>query len=543
LQKRDSFFERSLTRRQALGAAAGAGSIATATLLLGGCGDDDDTAPAETTTAPGTTTATSTTRTVPDELVVANEAEPDDLSPYFGSFAWALVNRQVYETLAEVRMRLTPAGVVAVDYVPMLAERWEQLAPDRFRFQLRRGVRFHDGAAWDAEAAKVCFDALLDAETATSLNKRSILAAGVKAIEIVDTATIDVVATAPTNQSELFIWLRLGFSAVSPTALAERGIAGLLETPVGTGPYQFDSWRRGREIRLSRYADYWGGEVTNFSRIRYIARPEASVRAQAVKSGEAHLAYNIGAEQASTLENSVVGGGFQSSSIRLNNTIAPTSDIRVRRAINYAIDRDGINKAIFGGTAIPIAFFAFQPVELEPFPYDPDTARRLIDEAGVAGAELELVYGENRIPEEAQLAEIYRASLEEIGLKVNLTRLEPRQYNEVGGLPFEQQPPLFLETTSSGNYGEIAGGLRDKYGCSGTGTFCNPELDAEFARLATLAGADRATLLQEVATTLHNEHAPRAWVLGVRQVHGLAANLVADFPENLYILAKDLRFA
>jgi ABC-type transport system substrate-binding protein len=185
-------------------------------------------------------------------------------------------------------------------------------------------------------------------------------------------------------------------------------------------------------------------------------------------------------EQAQALEHYVVGGGFQSSGIRLNNAIAPTNDIRVRQAINHAIDRESIAQTIFRGAAKPIAFFGFQPVNLEPFPYNPTRATELIQDAGIQGEELELVYGEGRIPEETQLAEIYKASFEAIGLKIKLTRLEPAQYNELGGKPFPEQPPLYMETTSSGNFGEIAGGLRDKYGCEGTGTFCKPEYDQEF---------------------------------------------------------------
>jgi peptide/nickel transport system substrate-binding protein len=322
------------------------------------------------------------------------------------------------------------------------------------------------------------------------------------------------------------------------SVLESDGVQAYAEAPIGTGPYKFESWSRGQEIVLTRNDDYWG-ENTNMATLRYITRPEAAVRAQTVAAGEASFAFNIGGQQASTIEHSVVGAGFQSTGIRINNTIAPTNDIRVRQAINYAIDRQGIVDAIFGGTAQPIAFFAFQPVMLEPFPYDPEQARALIEDAGVGGTELELVYGEGRVPEEDQLAEVYQAALTDIGLNITLTKVEPLQYNEIGQRPFTEQPPLYMETTSSGNYGEIISGLQDKYGTEGTGAYSNPALDAAYLELYLLDSEARLVRLQEIAEQLHAE-APRAWVAAIQQVHGLGENVITDFPLNAYVMIQDI---
>ncbi|MGH2587445.1 MAG: ABC transporter substrate-binding protein, partial [Dehalococcoidia bacterium] len=221
---------------------------------------------------------------------------------------------------------------------------------------------------------------------------------------------------------------------------------------------------------------------------------------------------------------------------------APTNDVRVRKALNYAIDRAAIVKSIFRGAAVPSAFFGFQPVKLEPYRYQPDEAKKLIDAAGARGTQLELVYGEGRIPEEDQLAEVYKAAFEAAGLRVNLKKVEPKQYNDIGTRPFPEQPPLYMETTSSGNYGEIAGGLADKYGCKGTGTFCKPEFDAEYAQLATLSGEARNAKLQSIAERLHNDEVPRVWVAAVQQVHGFADFVTVNLPANAYILFEDLKF-
>lgn len=408
-----------------------------------------------------------------------------------------------------------------------------------WRFTLREGVTFHNGEPWNAEAAKASFDVLADAELASSLGKVSFVSLFASGMEIVDEMTVDLTTNVPDTEF-LGLYMRLGYVGLPPQFVAENGLEALSEQPIGTGPYAFTSWSRGQRVVLERYDGYWEPEVQHWAGVEFITRPEASVRAQTVRAGEAHFAFNIGAEQAKTLSKSIAAGGFQSSSIRLNNTIAPTSDQRVREAINLALDRQAIVDAIFDGTADPLSFFAYQPIDLEPYPYDPDAAAALIEEAGFTGTEVEMVYGENRIPEEVQLAEIYTASLEAIGLRVQLTRLEPQQYNDVGGLPFEEQPALFMETTSSGNYGDVVGALRDKYGCQGSGTYCNPEIEADWAELSTLTGEERAALIQEIAERLHAD-APRAWVAGVRQVHGLADFLEPDLPLNAYILLDDVK--
>jgi hypothetical protein len=96
-----------------------------------------------------------------------------------------------------------------------------------------------------------------------------------------------------------------------------------------------------------------------------------------------------------------------------------------------------------------------------------------------------------------------------------------------------------METTSSGNYGEIAGGLNDKYGSEGTGTFSDPEFDARFQALAALQGEERNAEIQSIAEDLH-ALAPRAWVVVVQQVHGVSGGLTPSLALNVFIRFTDL---
>ena len=473
-------------------------------------------------------------------LNVANEAEPSSLDPYLRGYFQSLVTRQIYEPLVEVRMTLADDGSsdVIVEQVPVLAESWTRPDPLTWRFTLRQGVTFHNGETFDANAIKASYDVMSDTDVAAQAGAYSILGL-TTGLTVIDDSTIEV-TTSVQNEELLGYYLGIGLVALPPALLASDGIPAFAEQPVGTGPYQFTSWERGQAIELASYPDYWNTDnVSVFDRVVIVSRPESAVRAQSISSGEADFAYNIGAEQASALNAFTTGGGFQSTSLRLNNQISPTNDQNVRLAINHAIDRQAICDSIFLGQATPAAFFGFQPVSVEPYAYDPELAHQLISDAGVEGAELELVYGEGRIPEEDQLAEIYRSYLEAVGLRIKLTKVEAVRYNEIGEQAFADQPPIYMETTSSGNYGEIAGGLEDKYGTEGTGTFSDPAFDARFEELQTLNGDDRSSALQSIAEDLH-ALAPRAWVAVVQQVHGISDKLNPNLPLNVFIHFTDL---
>lgn len=531
-----------ISRRHMLGS-----GIAVSAAFVAACGgNDDDTSSRQTegTTVAGSAagTAGAARQALPAELVVANELEPADLGPYHGGYPAQLVTRQVYEALVQVRMTLDATGAAKLTPVAYLAESWQRVEPLRWRFKLRPGVTFHNGEPWNASAAKFSFDTMADAKVAASVKKPARLIQDFSGCEIVDDMTIDMVTKVPNN--EALQRIGSGFTAIPPQLTQDKGVEHLFENPTGTGPFAFKSWQRGGDLKLEKYGSYWNARaVTLPASIKYLIRRETAVRAQMVKAGEAHVAYNIGAEQAAGLKTTAIGGGFQSNSLRVNNTLPITGDVRVRQAMNHALDRQAIAKSIFRGSAQPIGFFGFQPVKVDPFAYKPEEARKLIDAAGARGATLDLVYGEGRIPEEDQLAEVFKASLEAVGLKIQIKKVEPRVYDETGGRPFPEQPPLYMETTSSGNFGEIISGLRDKYGCKGTGTFCKPELDAEYELLPTLDEGARVAKLQSIAERLQFQETPRVWVVVVQQVHGFADFITPDLPLNVPFFLQDLRTA
>jgi peptide/nickel transport system substrate-binding protein len=518
---------------------------------LVGCGDDDDGEPTATSTPTSTPEGSTTTgpqasaagdasgSSLPDEFIVANEGEPPDLLPWFSNFASGLITRQVYQTLWEPRLTLVD-GQPNWEFVPVLAESFEQTSPTTWQFALREGVTFHNGEPWDADAAVASYELLSNQEIITDLQRFDLFRT-VAGIRKLDQMTVELEALAP-GIDAVATAIRLGFSAV-PTSLATGDWESLAENPVGTGPIRITAFDRGSEIRGEFFEGYWGRPFP-IPFVKWITRPEASVRALTINSGEAHFAFNIGSESAKQLDHWVAAAGFQTNMIRLNNTRPPFDDVRVRRAANYAINREEIVSAIFNGAADPTSFFAYAPTDAEPFPFDPERARSLLDEAGATGVEIDLVYGELRLPEEPQLAEVFKGYLDAVGFNVTLKRVEREAYSEASAAAFEQQPQMLIESTSSGNYGEMLGALNDKFGCEGSGTFCNEDLEAQWSALATESVEERNAGVAAIARTLQEEYAPRVFVAAAKQVHGLAPFVdPSALPTNLYVLFDDLRFA
>ncbi|MPZ99182.1 MAG: hypothetical protein GEU80_07560 [Dehalococcoidia bacterium] len=563
---------RHVSRRQLLrGFAAGGMGLAAAALI--GCGaSDDDGGAGGTTSSPATTGGGQAVPTqlaaggtgvrvagaptpvsgleLPDEFIVATEGEPAGLDPYnafTGYSGWGqMIARAMYQTMFELRITLDEAGNPQREWAPMLVESFERPDPERWLLRMRPGVTFHNGESWDAEAAVASYEWFTDEAILESLNRTNRFSQ-VASFEAIDANTVEMVTTTP--NSEIWERFRTGFSALPPTVL-ESNWESLGEQPIGTGPFKLREFARGTHITLGQYPEYWGASspvpyvgLPNYQRIKFLPRPEATVRTLQIETNESHMAFNIGAANAvPRLQHWAAGGGFQTSMVRMNNVVAPMDDIRLRQAINYAIDRQTIADQVFLGTAKPVAFFGFHPVEVEPYPYNPDEARKLVAAAGLEGHELEMVWGEFRIPEEEQLAELYVGYLADIGLNLRLNRQDAIAYNDIGGRPWPEQPPLFLETTSSGNSGVVSG-LDDKFGCEGSGTYCNPSIEEAWQPLRNLEGEEFNTLLSQVANDLR-EDASRAFVVAVQLVHGLAPFVDATrLPRNTYIRVDELPFA
>jgi peptide/nickel transport system substrate-binding protein len=329
------------------------------------------------------------------EIVVGLNLEPDNLDPAVTPFAvshWVMMN--IYDTLV---WRANDGA-----FLPGLAEQWEVSEDGTvYTFHLRQGVTFHDGTSFNAEAVKFTFDHIVDPETKSGF--ASSLLGPYDRTEILDELTAEVHFSEPyapflDSASQAFL------AIVSPTAVQQDREA-YLRNPVGTGFMKFDEWVQNDHITLSRNPDYnWSSPIFEHTGPAYLEKvtfrfyPDSPTRLAALESGDVNLIqtplYNeiqrLG-EDSKFGVNEVMNPGLPVV-IFLDTTVAPTDDVAVRQAMNFALDRElivltgmfGVTRPAYGPLWESTPYYSTEVESL--YPYDPDRAKQVLEAAGwVAG--------------------------------------------------------------------------------------------------------------------------------------------------------------
>ena len=416
-----------------------------------------------------------------------------------------LIGNLVYEGLTkrDVSDPDAPAGVAAA-----LAESWE-VSEDglQYTFTLRDGVTFHDGTDWDADALIYNIDRYMDENDP---NYDPVLITYYTVLTYVDSVekVDDLTVTFTLNQPFAYFLADLyNVYFASPTSLDEDGAAGQATNPVGTGPFVFDSLAQNQSISFVRNDDHWG-DVAQLDRLTVELIPDASARTAALRSGRVDW---IEAAQPDDLE-SLESAGFVATgnsfdwewSWQLMTGEAPFDDIRVRQAMNYAIDREAIAEDLLHGTAEPAyqmfaAASQFYTEEDNLYSYDPERAQELLAEAGYAdGLDVTVGYitaGSGSMQARA-MNEALQTQLAEVGIDVTLDPVDfSGMYAELGegNTGWQAANQAFsLEQPSSWK------GFW--FGCDGNFFgYCNEEAEALYDQaIGTVDDDERAALLTQV---------------------------------------------
>ncbi len=364
---------------------------------------------------------------VPRTLKIAVGIEADTLDP--AAQTTGLVMNMVdymYERL------------VALDYkqnkvVPRLATRWQASTDGlTYTFGLRGGVTFHDGTPFDAEAVKFTFDRLLDPKTRVPLRE---LLTSIKETQVLDPMTVRFILSRPDPLllANLTHWVT---SIISPTT-ARRAGANLSRDPTGagTGPYMFREWVRGNHILLGRNPNYWGRKPL-FEEVMFRFAPDAGVRETMLLAGDVHMAVLPPAPDVRRLRANPKIAVVEAPASRvifvgMNTQRGPFKDARVRRAMNYAVNKRAILKSVVFdlGTVIdsPCVSMASGHVPIQPggWPFDPIKARQLLREAGYAdGFEADFISPTGRYIQDFQVAQAVAAQLRNVGVRANLRTMD-----------------------------------------------------------------------------------------------------------------------
>jgi peptide/nickel transport system substrate-binding protein len=281
-------------------------------------------------------------------------------------------------------------------------------------------VTFHDGTPFDASVVKFSLDR---ARGPNSVNAGKRLFDPIETIETPAPDTVVITLKQPVGS---FLY---NLGSADAIMVAPKSADANKQTPIGTGPFKFDRWAKGDRIELSRNDSYWGRKA-NFSKATFRIIPDAQAQVAALKTGEVDAFPVMGAPE--TLSEfkadprfQVVVGQTQGEVIlALNHRRKPFSDVRVRRAISYALDRQAIIDGAVAGYGTPIGSH-FPPSDPDyvdltsAYPYDVAKAKALLAEAGVApGFQTKLILPP--FPYTRRSGEIIQVMLADVGIKADI---------------------------------------------------------------------------------------------------------------------------
>lgn len=453
-----------------------------------------------------------------DTIVLAMALEPSPgLDPTGGaaSSIGEVTLYNIFETLTKVN----PDGSVT----PLLAESWE-VSPDltTYTFRLRKGVKFHNGEPFNAQAVKFSFERA-GSEKSTNKDKRTYANLSVQAV---DEHTV-VLLTKEIDPDFPFMMGQATAIIVEPKSAETNATR-----PVGTGPYRLENWVKGSSITLTKWDGYRNAGAIKLRRatFRFIADPAAQVAA--LMAGDVDAFQRVTPRSVAQFKGNnrfqvIVSGSRAKTILALNNKKKPLDDVRVRRAISAAIDRKAVIQGAGDGYGAPIG--SHYPPSAPGYvdmtgvnPYNPDKARALLKEAGVSNLELTITLPPP--PYARQGGEVIASQLAKVGINAKLQNVEWAQWlsNVYGNKNYDMTIISHVEPFDLNNFAKP-----DYYW-----NYSSPKFAEMFAKYKTSARPQDRTKLQADMQRLLADDAVHAWLyqpewitVANRNVKGLWTNM------------------
>ena len=450
-----------------------------------------------------------------------------NLDPSSGNSNENVVMGNVYETLTFYN---APGSDVILS--PKLAVSWEASEDSlTWTFNLREGVTFHDGAALNAEAVKKALDRTISIGEGSAW-----IFWMIDSIEAVDELVVQFNLNTP---APLDLVLSAGYAAwiMSPNAADQDNAWFNDGNAAGTGPYRIASNEPSQRMVLEAYPDYWGGwSESQFDTIVFEIVEDSTVLEQMIRSGDADFTYSLPFDNYGPLADAsglsvVVTPSFQNLLILLNTVKEPTSNKLVRQALSYSFPYADVVSNLYAGLGtqargpIPANMWG-HGVELLQYSHDLDKARELLAEAGYPDGGFSLVYTHVASDlDEQQVGELWRASLAEIGVDLEIRGLawqaqwdlainDPASAQEAFG--FYWWPDYI--TPNSWLTGMFVSEDEPFFNLS---YYSNPEFDDLVASASTMSGTDRAAAeeMYLAAQELLLDDAAAIYVVDLPDIH------------------------
>lgn len=448
------------------------------------------------------------------EIIIALGSEPTTLDPQLREDGGErAVNDNIYETL----VARTPDGKL----VPHLVSETPRLVdPRTWEARLRPGITFHNGEPLNADAVvfsiKRIIDPKFNSEQISFFNT-------IRDAQKVDDLTVRIVTEGPDPilLSRLY-WMKI----VPPVHAKDPKFA---EAPVGTGPYRFVQWKRGQNLVLQANDKYWGGKP-QVEKVTYRFVQEPGTRLAGLMAREFDVITNLLPEFTAQVPQAIHILGLEHPIIILDAGDGPTKDVRVRQALNYAVDKQGLAEGLFSGFAqvaqgqlLSPSFFGFNP-KVGPYPYDPEKAKALLKEAGAAGATIELIGTSGRWLKDREMVEAVAAYWDAVGLK---TKVRIFEFNEYLNRLFDRKSRAdAIFVVSSNELLDADKSFSAYYHSAGIGSSnSDKELAAMIEAARSETDNDKRLSLYNQAVKQAHDQAYFVWLLNIEDIYGISARL------------------
>lgn len=480
------------------------------------------------------------------KLVVSMSVEPDTLEN------WKAYSTDGHPILRNVQEALLNRDPKTNELIGELATAWEQTDERTWRFTLRQGVTFHNGDPFNAEVAAFGINYTWSEENGFEIYQ--FIGPNITATAV-DEYTLDVATVEP----DPILPARLYFSPIPNMKQVQERPDSLVIEPIGTGPYSFVEWNRGQYIRITANPNWWGlnspdaGGTTTIKDAEFVFRAESAVRAAQVVAGEAQIGRFLAPEDCQTTPNCKSVSSVETIFLRLDTNHVAMKDIRVRQAIAFAVDKQGIADQLFGGGEAASQLVGPSATgynaDLQPYPYDMDKAKQLVEEAKAAGvpvdAEITVVTREGIYLRNDELAEYVATQLREIGLNAKSEVIEPALYNPEYSKNIKDVPETrgWITTNPHGNeIMDVSATASSYYRCDGGASmYCDPALDEALNKAIPLTGEERGPALAAVTKMYYDAYASVP-VIYMPLNYGLSEDLQWEPRLDAFMLLKEMSF-
>jgi peptide/nickel transport system substrate-binding protein len=458
------------------------------------------------------------------EVVVGFGAEPRTL------LGVTIVDWTTNSQLEHIYDRLLDRDAKTLQPKPMLATAWKVVNDTTWEFALRRNVKFHNGEPFTAQSVKATMEYLKDPAHKTHY---AAYWKQIKDVQIVDDYTVRFITDGP--------WPSLidrasltDFLVMPAKALKEQGVQALAQKPIGTGPFKFVEWKRDERLVLERNPDYWAGPA-DVSRVTFRFIPEFSSRMAALLSGEIDIMKDVPPHAVEAVDRSGRAKVRSAVSSRINYLAlvnlkpGPMQDVRVRRAMNHAVDVDELIARVLKGNATrmcaPLAPANVDFSKTDCYKYDPARAQALFKEAGVDPKTLALTLDtpSGRYPLDKDVSLAIAAQLQRLGITTNVvvnewgTHLDKIKNRKTGDLFFlgwgpalygqGTMEPLFKADQTYASYGN------------------NKTIDDKIAKAITVVDAKGRAAAYADLQQLLREEAPWVFLWQQHDLYGVASHV------------------